>query len=162
MERPQTDGLAERMVQVTKISVAKLVESEAFTRDEWNTAVAYIVLRCRASVAGSTGISPFTFLYAREPVLPGAIRQRCEQPLGLYDDDLEAVADDLLERAKLIKERMPLMENDMMAAQHRDRFYYARKRQRPPRLILRGRFCLDEATIATRFGSIFLSCYSAC
>jgi hypothetical protein len=117
---PQANGLAERVVQVVKRGLRKMCETAVTT--QWDDQLPWIALGYRCSRQSSTGFSPYELLYARQPVLPGAVQERLSEPLMFVEGPgaQEAAAASILQRAELLKQRMPVAANNLKAAQHRD------------------------------------------
>ena len=113
---PQANGLAERVVQVVKKALRKLCETHSTT--QWDQQLPWVALGYRCSKQSSTGCSPYELLYARQPVLPAAVRVRMEEPLDF--DSQQLAADSLLRRSEWLKERIPVAMANLKAAQHRD------------------------------------------
>lgn len=123
---PQANGLAERVVQVVKRSLRKLCETRSTT--QWDQQLPWVALGYRCSRQSSTGCSPYELLYARQPVLPTAVRAKMEEPLD-FDDQQQAAAS-LLRRAEWLKERIPVAMANLKAAQHRDTLRYQQLRSK--------------------------------
>jgi hypothetical protein len=127
---PQANGLSERIVQVVKRGLRKLCEQQVST--QWDEQLPWIALGYRCSKQSSTGFSPYEMLYARQPVLPGAVQARLVEPL-VFDGGEGAqkqAAASILSRAELLKQRMPVAANNLKAAQHRDCQRYAQLRSK--------------------------------
>ena len=121
---PQANGLAERVVQVVKRGLRKLCESAGDA--QWDGKLPWLALGYRCSRQASTGFSPYQLLYAREPVFPSSVREVMVEPLDL--DSGEAAAQSLLERAELLRQRIPVAAENLKAAQHRDTLRYQQLR----------------------------------
>jgi hypothetical protein len=147
-EHPQADGLAERAVQTVKKSLAKCcvqlaqanyqqeedaviddgapLAREYKTDEEWDVMVHWISLGYRCSPQMSSKISPFELMYARKPVIPPSQRERIEELLPGFENELDLLATDLAQRAKFIQQAMPIVGDNLKIAQHRDTLRYAR------------------------------------
>jgi transposase InsO family protein len=123
---PQADGLAERCVQSIKKALAKHAVQHRELGD-WDTQMHWIALGYRASRQASTGCSPYELMYGCRPVVPPAIRLRFENPV-LEFDDAEQVAEHLLWRAQLLRERCVEAMGNLRIAQHRDTLRYQQVR----------------------------------
>ena len=121
---PQANGLSERLVQVVKKGLQKLCESKGTT--QWDLQLPWVALGYRCSKQASTGFSPFHLLYAREPVFPSAVRAKFTEPIDF--DSPEAAQRSILERAQLLRERIPVAAENLKAAQHRDTLRYQQLR----------------------------------
>jgi hypothetical protein len=95
--RPQSDGLAERAVQTVKRALAKMAEESKSGR-KWDEHLPWILLGYRCSKQESTGLAPYTLLYAQEPTIPPAIKEKLEDPI---DFTKETATRMLQQRAKL-------------------------------------------------------------
>jgi hypothetical protein len=87
-QHPQSNGAAERIVQVVKKGLRKhcRLAGIADTWDEW---IPWLLLGYRCSPQKSTGYSPFFLLHGVEPVVPPAVRERFD-----YDLEFPDVADE--------------------------------------------------------------------
>jgi hypothetical protein len=57
-DQPQTDGLAERMIQTMKMGMKKLILSFGQPQD-WNLKAPWVAMGYRTSIQASTGLTPF-------------------------------------------------------------------------------------------------------
>ena len=121
---PQANGLSERLVQVVKKALRKLCESRSTT--QWDLMLPWVALGYRCSKQASTGFSPYFLLYAREPVFPSAVRPKLEEPIDF--DSQEAAQRSILQRAELLRDRIPVAAGNLKAAQHRDILRYQQLR----------------------------------
>jgi site-specific DNA-cytosine methylase len=123
---PQANGLAERIVQVTKRGLRKLCESKGTA--QWDDELPWVALGYRCSKQSSTGFSPYELLYARQPVFPSAVQPKLQGEVDF--DDAEAAASSVLRRAAWLRERMPVAAGNLKAAQHRDTLRYLQLRSK--------------------------------
>ena len=65
-EHPQSDGLAERMVQTMKLFLRKILLKEH--RTDWDIYLPYVAMGYRMTKQASTGYSPYYLLYGRHPI----------------------------------------------------------------------------------------------
>jgi site-specific DNA-cytosine methylase len=144
---PQANGLTERAVQTFKSALAKYCAQEN-SAEEWDLHLHYIALGYRCSPQASTRVSPFELMYGVAPVLPVAARPAFEQALEYpevpllaqlgelvaggerpeIDPGAEEVAETLLRRAVVLKEKMAAVDVNLRVAQQRDTLRYAQKR----------------------------------
>jgi len=118
---PQANGLAERVVQSVKRSLAKMTEHHGQPA-EWETYLAWVQLGYNCSVQASTTYSPYELLFAQKPVVPPAIRERCE---GELSEDVNELSDQLHERALAHMDNAVIAISGQWIAQHRDQRRYA-------------------------------------
>ncbi|KAK3232959.1 hypothetical protein CYMTET_56716 [Cymbomonas tetramitiformis] len=74
----------------------------------------------------STGVAPFTLLFAQKATVPPDLRKRPE--LNFEDQEEETIADDLLQRTNIVKTRMVHAGCSLEIAQHRDTLLYEHRR----------------------------------
>jgi hypothetical protein len=123
---PQANGLSERLVQVTKRGLRKLCETKGTT--QWDLELPWVALGYRCSKQSSTGFSPYELLYARQPVYPSAVAAKMEEPIDF--ENAQAAASSILQRARWLKERVPVAAANLAAAQHRDTLRYQQLRSK--------------------------------
>jgi Integrase zinc binding domain/Integrase core domain/PHD-finger len=130
---PQANGLAERIVQVTKRGLRKLCETKRTA--QWDEQLPWVALGYRCSKQSSTGFSPYELLYARQPIFPSAVQAKMQEPIN-FEDEAGAAAS-ILRRAEWLEKQMPVAMANLKAAQHRDTLRYAKLRDRGylPRII---------------------------
>ena len=119
---PQTNGLAERMVQTFKKALTKRCLSVGDFSD-WDLFVPAIALGYRCSVQTATGISPYQMMYATKPNIPGAILEKFQSPIDL--DNEEICSDALAKRSKALEKQAIIAGQNLKIAQHRDTLRYA-------------------------------------
>jgi hypothetical protein len=120
---PQANGLAERCVQTVKNCLKKVVEDGA-AQEDWDELVAWVALGYRITPQDATRISPYHMLYAQQPSIPSAIRDKVMDPLD--PEDSEAAATELARRAKLVAHQVITAGQNLLIAQKRDTLRYAR------------------------------------
>ncbi|GFR48414.1 hypothetical protein Agub_g10309 [Astrephomene gubernaculifera] len=79
-EHPQTDGAAERIVQVVKRGLRKYCAQEGRAQ-AWDEFLPWMALGYRCSPQASTRMTPYFLLYGVDPVVPPAVRERFAEPL---------------------------------------------------------------------------------
>lgn len=120
---PQGNGLAERCVQTIKTCLKKLVEGGA-EQEDWDELVPWVALGYRITPQDATRISPYHMLFAQQPSIPSAIRDKVVDPLD--PDDVEAAAAELARRAQLVARQVIMAGQNLLIAQKRDTLRYAR------------------------------------
>ena len=104
----------------------------AIYRELWDQLLPWVALGYNCSMQMSTRISPHELLFARRPYVPSAILGRLHEPLpipSIYDNATHAaVVHDLLQRAKWVRDQMPVVSHNLAVAQHQDTARYARTR----------------------------------
>ncbi|GAQ80426.1 hypothetical protein KFL_000540030 [Klebsormidium nitens] len=122
---PQTDGLAERIVQVVKKAMRKY--GLLFNKRHWDRFLQWIALGYRMSRQASLwGYSPYYMLFGRHPIVGSKVRDVLQEPVDL--DDPILCAKFLHDRAELFKEIVPMAFDNLAIAQHRDILRYAHTR----------------------------------
>ena len=124
-DHPQANGLTERAVQTCKKALTKLALGAGAVTD-WDQHLPSIQLGYNCSAQYSTKLSPYTLVFANDPVVPPAVRPRFDQDLDL--DDPEAAARSVLLRAAALRRHMAIAGGNLAVAQHRDKLRYARMR----------------------------------
>jgi hypothetical protein len=134
---PQANGAAERLVQVVKTALRKYC-AESGQPDSWDRHLAWLALAYRCSPQAATKFAPYTLMYGVPPVVPPAVRERLQEPIGPQGRGAEAAyASALEERAALLKKHAPAAAGNLLIAQQRDTRRYALVRSglyRPPSL----------------------------
>jgi transposase InsO family protein len=75
LDHPQTDGLAERMIQTMKMAIKKLILSYGQPQD-WDFKSPWVAMGYRTSIQASTGLSPYEMLFGLNPIVPPASRDK--------------------------------------------------------------------------------------
>ncbi|KAK3280194.1 hypothetical protein CYMTET_11959 [Cymbomonas tetramitiformis] len=127
-DSPEGNGLTERVACTIKFCLKKcaLVHGLNF---EWDQFLWAIVLSYNAAKQQSTGVAPFTMLFAQEPTVPPDLKGR---PALEFDTMPEGYADtrvvDLLARAEVVKRQMIHAGCNLEVAHHRDQRRYQQHR----------------------------------
>ena len=124
-DHPQSDGLAERMVQTVKEALRKYVLKS--NRRLWDIQLCWIAMGYRMSRQRAlAGYSPYFLLFGRWPVFGVAIKRVYNEIVNLDDPKVWAAV--ITERARLFEKEMPVAFDNLAIAQHRDTLRYAHKR----------------------------------
>ena len=119
---PQADGLAERSVQSIKQALRKYCQQQDAIPG-WHLHLQWVLLGYRCSVQAATGFSPYHMLYAQQPTVPPAVKERLQDPVDFDNPDTAAEA--LLQRAQVIRPLCLEAGENLRIAQHRDTLRYA-------------------------------------
>ena len=125
-DHPQTDGLAERMIQTMKMGMKKLILSYGQPQD-WDLKAPWVAMGYRTSVQASTGLSPYEMLFGLNPVVPPASRDKWGDDVDFLDHPDKAL-ESFLRRGELMKEHCLAAGGNLKIAQHRDTLRYAKIR----------------------------------
>ena len=117
-EHPQSDGLAERLVQTLKSALRKNLLSRH--RQDWDLYLPYIAMGYRMTKQASTACTPYYLTYGRHPLFQ-ANNQDAEHDFLPLDKNLPKF---LEERGKLYQGVMPLAMRNLAIAQQRDIHHY--------------------------------------
>jgi transposase InsO family protein len=124
-DHPQSDGLAEGLVQTVKEALRKYVLKS--NRQYWDVQLCWIAMGYRMSRQNSlAGYSPYFLLFGRWPIVGTAIRKVYSKVVDL--DDPKTWVRVVEERARLFEREMPVAFNNLAIAQHRDTLRYAHTR----------------------------------
>ena len=66
-EHPQSDGLAERMVQTMKGGLRKCLLDGG--EEQWDEILPYVAMGYRMSKQKSSGYSPYFLMFGRDPII---------------------------------------------------------------------------------------------
>jgi hypothetical protein len=119
---PRANGQAEKAVAVVKTALKKMC-LKRHSLEDWDTDVAWLALGYRCSPHSSTGFTPYELMYARQAIVPPAVRSGMQQPID-YDSP-EKAATDLLVRKAYVQKKCPEALQNLSIAQHRDQRRYA-------------------------------------
>jgi site-specific DNA-cytosine methylase len=119
---PQANGLAERTVRSVKAALQCMLAGSA--GKEWDELTPCIALGYNCSTQASTRSVPYYLVFAQQPVVPPAIKERMEEPL---DVDIAApeLARALLDRAQAVKRHLIIAGENLAVAQHQQSERYA-------------------------------------
>ena len=122
-EHPQSDGLAERMVQTMKRGLRKSLQGVDV--GEWDRVLPYVAMGYRMTVQRALGYSPYFLLFGRHPIFPAKVQELEKVHMG---DDPEEVRRFVDERGQVFQEVMPLAFRNLAIAQHRDKTRFLKVR----------------------------------
>ncbi|KAK3247245.1 hypothetical protein CYMTET_43249 [Cymbomonas tetramitiformis] len=122
---PESNGLTERVVRTLKFCFKKMALDKGLDF-EWDEMLWSLVLSYNAARQQSTGVAPFTLLFAQEATVPPDLRARPELDFGKQEE--KTLADDLLQRAAIVKRLMVHAGCNLEIAQHRDTLRYEHRR----------------------------------
>ncbi|KAK3234995.1 hypothetical protein CYMTET_54778 [Cymbomonas tetramitiformis] len=122
------NGLTERVIGTIKFCLKKCALVHGLDFD-WDQFLWAIVLSYNAAKQQSTGVAPFTMLFAQEPTVPPDLKGR---PALEFDampkSDADTRVADLLARAEVVKRQMIHAGCNLEVAQHRDQQRYQQHR----------------------------------
>ncbi|PNH02523.1 Retrovirus-related Pol polyprotein from transposon [Tetrabaena socialis] len=124
---PQSDGAAERVVQLVKRGLRKYCH-ERQAPNCWDQDLPWLALGYRCSPQASTLLSPYRLLYGVDPVVPPGVRARWAHPLDLAMPDRDALWALLEQRGQDMRADMLSAGGNLAIAQHRDKQRYAQLR----------------------------------
>eukprot|EP00873_Tetraselmis_striata_P041597 jgi/Tetstr1/461861/TSEL_006940.t1 len=122
---PQANGMAERIVQVLKVALRKVVPTLGTA--SWHSWMPVIEFGYRVSKQATTGYSPFFLLFGRDHVAPDQVRALLEEPVDM-DNDI-AVINLITQRADMLRAAMPKAFERALQAQQRDVVRYRKVRR---------------------------------
>ena len=120
---PQSNGMAERIVQVIKAGLKHALEGGATA---WDEVVADVCFVYNITPQASTRFAPYSLVYAREVPLPAKFREA----LDLTELDAGAAGRLVADRAITLRRKLAAASANLEVAQARDRFQRARKHVR--------------------------------
>ncbi|PNH01078.1 Retrovirus-related Pol polyprotein from transposon [Tetrabaena socialis] len=124
---PQSDGAAERVVQLVKRGLRKYCH-ERQAPNCWDQDLPWLALGYRCSPQASTLLSPYRLLYGVDPVVPPGVRARWARPRDLAMPDRDALWALLEQRGQDMRADMLSASGNLAIAQHRDKQRYAQLR----------------------------------
>ena len=122
---PQANGMAERIVNVMKTALRKVVPTLGVA--SWELHMPVIEFGYRVSKQASTGFSPYFLLFGRDHLVPEQVRSMVEEPLDL--DDYSVVMDLITVRSDQLQSAMPKAFEHALQAQRRDVVKYRKVRR---------------------------------
>eukprot|EP00873_Tetraselmis_striata_P035652 jgi/Tetstr1/455916/TSEL_042697.t1 len=122
---PQANGMAERIVQVLKVALRKIVPTLGTA--SWHSWMPVIEFGYRVSKQATTGYSPYFLLFGRDHVAPDQVRALLEEPVDM-DNDI-AVTNLITQRADMLRAAMPKAFERALQAQQRDVVRYRKVRR---------------------------------
>eukprot|EP00873_Tetraselmis_striata_P020954 jgi/Tetstr1/441218/TSEL_029474.t1 len=122
---PQANGMAERIVQILKVALRKVVPTLGTA--SWHSWMPVIEFGYRVSKQATTGYSPYVLLFGRDHVAPDQVRALLEEPVDM-DNDI-AVINLITQRADMLRAAMPKAFERALQAQQRDVVRYRKVRR---------------------------------
>ncbi|KAK3241175.1 hypothetical protein CYMTET_49037 [Cymbomonas tetramitiformis] len=112
-----------------KFCFKKLALEKVLEAYEWDEQLWPLVLSYNAARQESTGVAPFTLLFAQEAVVPPDLKQAPSMDFSLeVSDDKDTRVKDLLQRAQVVRRLMVHAGCSLEIAQHRDTLHYEGRR----------------------------------
>ena len=152
--RPQSNGRAERCVQVVKQLLRRLL-AEARPGEDFDSLLPGIMLAYNCSVQRATGFAPYTLMYGREVLVPVAARAALRDAIDPSDPD--TLVSVLEQRARLLAHAVPIAAGNRLIAQARDSLQYARRRSGQYTVGLRDSIAVGDPVYLIRHSSTGLS-----
>ena len=120
-EHPQSDGLAERMVQTMKRALRKCLLDGGGV--DWDELLPYIAMGYRMTKQKAVGYSPYFLMFGRDPIFQSRLQHLQEAELDPYttQEQLQIFLD---QRGQAFKRVMPLAMRNLAIAQQRDKERY--------------------------------------
>jgi hypothetical protein len=116
-DHPQSDDLAERMVQDVKEALRKYCIT--FNKQHWCRFLCWIAMGyCMSRQRSFGGYSPYFLLFGRWPIVGASVRDVLQKVVDM--DSPEEWAQLVNEHAKVFERHMPIAFNNLAVAQHRD------------------------------------------
>ncbi|KAK3243339.1 hypothetical protein CYMTET_47009 [Cymbomonas tetramitiformis] len=127
-DSPEGNGLTERVVRTIKFCFKKLALEKGLDY-EWDELLWSLVLSYNVARQESTGVAPFTLLFAQEAVVPPDLKKA---PSLNFEEEVVNEKDsrvkDLLSRAASVRRLMISAGCSLEIAQHRDTLLYEGRR----------------------------------
>eukprot|EP00873_Tetraselmis_striata_P008841 jgi/Tetstr1/429105/TSEL_019067.t1 len=112
---PQANGMAERVVQVLKVALRKVVPTlGTASLHSWMPVIEF---GYRVSKQATTGYNMYFLLFGRDHVAPDQVRALLEEPVGM--DNNIAVINLIAQRADMLRAAMPKAFERALQAQQR-------------------------------------------
>ena len=125
-DHPQSNGLAERMVQVVKTAISKFVD-QLENPTSWPSHLQWIAMAYRFTRQESTGFSPYRLMFGCDPVVPLPTRSVVLDE-SLNYDDVNLALEVLLRKMEALRRDMPYALGNLDAAAERDSLRYENRR----------------------------------
>eukprot|EP00873_Tetraselmis_striata_P007045 jgi/Tetstr1/427309/TSEL_017478.t1 len=122
---PQANGMAERIVQVLKVALRKVVPTLGTA--SWHSWMPVIEFGYPVSKQATTGYSPYFLLFGCHHVAQDQVRALLEEPVDM-DNDI-AVINLITQRADMLRAAMPKAFERALQAQQRDVVRYRKVRR---------------------------------
>ncbi|KAK3235925.1 hypothetical protein CYMTET_53919 [Cymbomonas tetramitiformis] len=127
-DSPEGNGLTERVVRTMKFCFKKIALEKGLDY-EWDEQLWPLVLSYNAARQESTGVAPFTLLFAQEAVVPPDLKQAPSMDFSPeVSDDKDTRVKALLQRAQVVRRLMVHAGCSLEIAQHRDTLHYEGRR----------------------------------
>eukprot|EP00873_Tetraselmis_striata_P042211 jgi/Tetstr1/462475/TSEL_007470.t2 len=120
---PQDNGMAERIVQVLKVALRKVVPTLGTA--SWHSWMPVIELGYRVSKQATTGYSPYFLMFGRDHVAPDHVRAPLEEPIDMDNDIINLIT----QRSDMLRAAMPKAFERALQAQQRDVVRYRKVRR---------------------------------
>eukprot|EP00854_Cymbomonas_tetramitiformis_P029706 gene29706-biopygen30928 len=128
-DSPEGNGLTERVVRTIKFCFKKIALEKGLDYYEWDEQLWPLVLSYNAARQESTGVAPFTLLFAQEAVVPPDLKHAPNLDFDLeVKEDNDHRVKDLLQRAQVVRRLMVHAGCSLEVAQHRDTSLYEGRR----------------------------------